>query len=1354
MAINFKIYIYWIFTICLLLGSLSSFGQEFNDKEIGFDIEKATIELKQKGFTNPEELSSEIKIMREMHVVEYLAMKKNEEEVLQKINLQQSPKRGLLKATAITDIPLSEKNALLALYNSTNGANWKNKQGWDFNKPVTSWDGVTGWYGLSVTNGHLTYVNLENNNLSGYLPAEIAQLEYLTYFNVNINKIIGGIPLWIGQLADLEILYLNQNELTGNIPLEIFLLKKLRVLDLRANKLTGEIPRAIGQLTELHTLNLSSNELTGPIPSEIGQLVNLGMLALSYNELTGGIPSEIGKLSKLTLLFLHSNILTGSIPLEITQLVNLKEIYLYTNKLSGSIPKELGLLSNLINLSLNYNQFTGEIPKDLGNLSKLKTLYLSVNQLSGTVPPEIYKLLQLEALHLGENQLTGTISRDINKLRNLTFLAYNNNKFSGIIPSEIGQLTKLNSLFLHGNQFSGSIPQEISQLTNLTVAFNLAYNQLEGPIPNLDNIPLSCTFGIYGNKFRFIDLISQYPVLNNRMKFTYNIQKLVDVPKTINSGIGKSITMTMYEDNRYLPEETYQWYKNGKIISGATSRQYVITNTILSDAGTYYCEARHPILSNYKNTIDYLVLKRATITLTTGNCTVVGGTIKTDSEKFYTKTESVFSFQTTTPNLAYTWSIISAEGERMETKESEIKDFYFYNFTKEGNYTITLLVTDTNGCITTFTKNITVINRYCAKEAINFAFETSFTNLNYIWTSTNASGTIVDTVTNTTGLYTFIPELQGEYDIKLTVGGIENCETLFSKKIIVESCLPLVSCVRDNIHAPEIIRLFSSLINKLVSTPNGTDANTYAYKEIAALSPYVINSKAKIYNFSNTSSALSFSFSDASIGNDVQLPKSLSGSIMNIDLSKYTDALAKNIVTINYSNGTNNTNGYVRNINFCVPELSCVSHVAIVLDESGSIDENAANKIKKQLKSFILQQALTNDSIGANIYISLTGMSDSDDNMRTDFIPPTKLTNTPASLNRFNAWIDDFGKRNGKAGISASSDYWRSGLEGALGYSMKPNLVIMITDGCQTADVGRLKETMKKFNNAPGSNPNLPHLYVVGLEKGFYVDETFFINKFSSPTENPNSNTNSLVNTVTTHLSKSLKFLLELPDTQFPKSDINQFDKGTYYGHADFYLLGADETYFSDKLADSKIVCGEASIKNFCDDCLSFKPEPGKEYVLSAWVKEERFTQVKTYENPAIKIIFYNRKEALDSPAYRLDSLSVKASGNIIDGWQRIVQKFKIPEKTITIGIQLENNSSSIPVYFDDIRIHPLQGSVKSFVYDPETFKLMSELDENNYSTFYEYDNEGGLVRVKKETEKGIKTIQETRSGNMINTNP
>jgi hypothetical protein len=53
---------------------------------------------------------------------------------------------------------------------------------------------------------------------------------------------------------------------------------------------------------------------------------------------------------------------------------------------------------------------------------------------------------------------------------------------------------------------------------------------------------------------------------------------------------------------------------------------------------------------------------------------------------------------------------------------------------------------------------------------------------------------------------------------------------------------------------------------------------------------------------------------------------------------------------------------------------------------------------------------------------------------------------------------------------------------------------------------------------------------------------------------------------------------------------------------------------------------------------------------------------------------------------------------------------------------------------------------MKSFAYDYKTSRLMAELDENNYATFFEYSDEGQLLRNKKETEKGIVTLKETRS--------
>jgi hypothetical protein len=86
-----------------------------------------------------------------------------------------------------------------------------------------------------------------------------------------------------------------------------------------------------------------------------------------------------------------------------------------------------------------------------------------------------------------------------------------------------------------------------------------------------------------------------------------------------------------------------------------------------------------------------------------------------------------------------------------------------------------------------------------------------------------------------------------------------------------------------------------------------------------------------------------------------------------------------------------------------------------------------------------------------------------------------------------------------------------------------------------------------------------------------------------------------------------------------------------------------------------------------------------------------------------------------------------------------------VPADATTLSINMQATGTST-VYFDDLRIHPYNANMKSFVYDPVNLRLMAELDENNYATMYEYDDDGTLIRLKKETERGIKTISETRS--------
>lgn len=162
-----------------------------------------------------------------------------------------------------------------------------------------------------------------------------------------------------------------------------------------------------------------------------------------------------------------------------------------------------------------------------------------------------------------------------------------------------------------------------------------------------------------------------------------------------------------------------------------------------------------------------------------------------------------------------------------------------------------------------------------------------------------------------------------------------------------------------------------------------------------------------------------------------------------------------------------------------------------------------------------------------------------------------------------------------------------------------------------------------------------------------------------------------------------------------------------------------------------------------CTNCIgSFVPEPG-DYIISLWVREEQSTPVLNYSNTGVKID-YTGSSSVYGPFYPDNQ-----TDPIIEGWQRIEAKFTVPSGATAMNIRLiNNNSGSVNSYFDDIRVHPYTGNMKTYVFDPITLRLAAELDENNYATLYEYDEEGKLVRVKKETGRGIMSIKETRSAN------
>jgi len=407
-----------------------------------------------------------------------------------------------------TAIPASERAALIAFYNSTNGDSWANKSGWKTAPLHTDGFAMPGtegtWRGVTVVGYRVTRLVLNNNQLTGSIPAGIGNLTQLTILNLSGNQLTGAVPAEIGNLTQVTNLTFGENQLTGSLPEEIGSLTQLTDLYLANNQFTGSIPSSIGDLTLLTTLNFANNQLTGNIPVSIGNLTQLTTLNLSVNDFDGGIPSEIGNLTQLSELNLEVASLTESIPASIGNLTQLTKLYLGANQLTGSIPTEIGNLTQLTTVSLSDNQLTGSIPVSIGNLSLLTHLYLRVNQLNGEIPAEIGDLTQLKVLDLYTNQFVGEIPAEIGNLTQLTELYLSGNRLTGSIPTEIGNLTQLTMFYLASNYLTGSIPASIGNLTKLTRLF-LGSNQLSGELPttitNLTALSTSMTSISYNMLF-------------------------------------------------------------------------------------------------------------------------------------------------------------------------------------------------------------------------------------------------------------------------------------------------------------------------------------------------------------------------------------------------------------------------------------------------------------------------------------------------------------------------------------------------------------------------------------------------------------------------------------------------------------------------------------------------------------------------------------------------------------------------------------------------------------------------------------------------------------------------------------
>ena len=175
---------------------------------------------------------------------------------------------------------------LVELHKTTGGENWVNK--WDLSEPIDT------WFGIALNDeGCVSCIDLDGIADCG--------VPYTT--DTIGNNLVGFIPDQIGELESLNALYLSHNHLTGVIPRSIGNLTQLQKLWLNNNRLSGDFPTGLILLDDLQQVVVDSNQLTGVLPPEMADLAQLNIFTARHNQLTSCFPDSYIDLCPINVSF-------------------------------------------------------------------------------------------------------------------------------------------------------------------------------------------------------------------------------------------------------------------------------------------------------------------------------------------------------------------------------------------------------------------------------------------------------------------------------------------------------------------------------------------------------------------------------------------------------------------------------------------------------------------------------------------------------------------------------------------------------------------------------------------------------------------------------------------------------------------------------------------------------------------------------------------------------------------------------------------------------------------------------------------------------------------------------------------
>ncbi len=441
------------------------------------------------------------------------------------------------------EVSEEDKNALIALYNATDGDNWSSS--WNLTDPPQFWFGVKTTNAL--INGEerllVTGLDLSFRRLSGNIPSELGNLKDLKSLNLSNNSLSGAVPTELGNLTLLETLELERNQLEGEIPSTLFSQHETLYsnINLSFNKLSGTLPLSLGTTVDFDgTIDVSHNQLTalanysGSDFSGIQTLnINNNLLPFATleqenngNRLINTLDINVANLSFSpqnnigtveNIVFSEGATLTLTLP----NLASTNNTYQWykdgtiidgaintTYQIANTTTNDIGIYycevknSVITELTLTRNPITVDNEATINDKNALIALYnatsgpnwsspwdltTEMGNWKGVITDSNGRVIELDCTDFG---LAGTLPEEIWTLTDTEKLIFNRNRgLSGSILTNVTNLTKLKALEFRETSVGGTIlPELFGMLTLESLAFSEKFTGSLAGIENLVNL--------------------------------------------------------------------------------------------------------------------------------------------------------------------------------------------------------------------------------------------------------------------------------------------------------------------------------------------------------------------------------------------------------------------------------------------------------------------------------------------------------------------------------------------------------------------------------------------------------------------------------------------------------------------------------------------------------------------------------------------------------------------------------------------------------------------------------------------------------------------------------------------------